>query len=72
MSHDEDKCHCSHVVVIQTKVTLAQWFLGIIAAAAIAALIASVGSLFSLHIKSEPVGRSGERLAPDRVDEPTR
>lgn len=72
VSDDDHKCHCGHVVVIQTKLGIAQWLIGIVAAAAIAGLLASVGNLFSLRIKSDAVGRSGERLAPDRVDEPGR
>lgn len=72
MSEDEHKCHCGHVVVIQTKLSIAQWFIGFALLAAVGGLMSSVGNLFSLRIKSEAVGRSGERLAPDRVDEPTR
>lgn len=72
MSDDEHKCHCNHVVVIQTKLGIAQAFIGIATTAAIIGLLASVGNLFSLRIKSDAVGRSGERLAPDRVDEPGR
>lgn len=69
MSDDtEHKCHCSHVVVIQTKVTIAQWLIGIAGAAAIGALITSVGNLFSLHIRTDPPpASSAERTFPDRV-----
>lgn len=67
---DEHECHCAHVVVIQTKITIAQWVLGVFGAALIGLLISQVGSLISLRVKSDPIGRPGERLGSDRIPEP--
>ncbi len=71
MSDEEhSKCHCSHVVVIQTKLTVAQWFIGVLAVALVSLLISQVGSLVSLRVRSDAIGRSGERLGSDRIPEP--
>lgn len=66
---DDHSCHCAHVVVIQTKITLVQWLMGIIAAGVVGLLISKVGDLVSLRIKNDlPPIHSGERLYQDRVE----
>lgn len=70
MSDDTHECHCAHVVVIQTKLTIAQWLLGVLGAAFVGLLISQVGSLISLRVRAEPVPRSGDRLGSDRIPEP--
>lgn len=70
MSDENHECHCAHVVVIQTKLTVAQWFIGVLAVAFVSLLVSQVGSLISLRVRAEPVARSGDRLGADRVPEP--
>jgi hypothetical protein len=71
MSDEAPKCHCSHVVVIETKMTIVAWFIAVLFAGVISVMISKVTDLVSLRIKSDPIWRSGERLGSDRIPEPT-
>lgn len=66
-----DRCHCHHVVELKVKVSLAQWFIAILAVAMLGLFMSKLGELISLRLKDPPpAGHSGERLFPDRVEEP--
>lgn len=68
MSEDEHKCHCSHVIVIQTKLTIAQWFIGVFGTAVIVLVISQIGQLVNLRIRTDPPPSSAsEKLFLDRV-----
>lgn len=72
MSDDgEHKCHCGHVVVLQTKISMVQWFAGI----AIVGVLGVAGTLAGQFISnrlswSAPPTTAGERLFLDRVNKP--
>ena len=72
MSEDaEHKCHCAHVVVIQTKVAIVQWILGFCIVGVFTALISMAAQFASrrLNWEAPPTG-SSERLFLDRVSKP--
>lgn len=68
---DEHKCHCGHVVVLQTKISMVQWFCGI----AIVGVLGVAGTLAGQFISNRlswnaPSVTTGERLFLDRVSRP--
>lgn len=66
---EHEKCHCSHVVVIQTKVTMAQWLIAIVAAGVIGLFISRVGELIQIRVSTAPQSfNKSERLFEDRVE----
>lgn len=74
MSDDHDhKCHCSHVVVVVNDLKRVERLAWIVIVAIVGVLVHRVtGAMGSHESSSVSVGRPGERLAPDRVDEPGR
>lgn len=70
---DEDKCHCRHMDRVLhdfRRIERAAW---ILFAAIVGILLKEAWSMMTFHVRSDlPAVHSGERLAPDRVDEPTR
>lgn len=68
VSDEKHDCHCAHVIVIQTKITIAQWLLGVLGVAIIGLIIGQVGQLVSLRVRGESVQpSSSERMFLDRV-----
>lgn len=73
MSEDEHKCHCSHVVILVTDHRRISWAVGLLFALLLGFAFHELTAMDRAHIRaSEPMGRDGERLAPDRVEEPSR
>lgn len=68
MTDEIHACHCAHVVVIQTKVTIAQWFIAALLVAVLGVGGTMVGQLFHLRISSDPPPpNASEKLFLDRV-----
>lgn len=73
MSDEEHKCHCAHVTVIVHDFKRINWAIGLVFALVVAWVTHEAISMMSQHIRDDVgPGRSGERLAPDRIEEPGR
>lgn len=71
MSDEEHKCHCPHVVVILHDFKRIEKVAWILIVGILAVLGKEAWATMTSHIRDEaPVGRSGERMFPDRADEP--
>jgi len=73
VSDTEHKCHCSHVVVVVNDLKRMERLAWIVVVALVGVLVHRVTNAMGAHEGgAAPVWRQGERLAPDRIDEPAR
>ncbi len=71
MSDAEHKCHCSHVVVVVNDLKRMERLAWIFVVALVGVLVHWVTGAMGSHVSGAEIhGRQGERLAPDRIEEP--
>lgn len=73
MGDDDHTCHCAHVVVVMHDFKRINWAIALVFATVLVWITHEAISMESSHIRGDAgPGRSGERLAPDRIEEPGR
>ena len=67
----EHRCHCAHVVILQTKVGIVQWMLGVLGVALVGTMLTLAGQFIARRITyTDPQTNASERLFLDRINAP--
>jgi hypothetical protein len=68
---NDHTCHCAHVVILQTKVGIVQWMLGVLGVALVGTILTLAGQFITRRLTyADPPMSASERLFLDRINAP--